>query len=146
MTWVRDGVSLPVNPADSFPVDGQVSIFSTLRPADHAAGSLRLNTVNGNWLHFLIFCGVLGLGLLLLRQPLARHGAALAALVIVLVLLGVFLPTLATQIIHGGLWLALLLTVLIWIFAGLLHLNRRPPLATPVGPVWPVAPYPSTAH
>ena len=129
VNWVREGVTLTGSPADSFPIDGQAFIFSTLRPEDQAAGSLRLTTMNGKWLHFLIFFGVLGLGLLLVKRPLAQRGAALAALLIVLVLLGVFLPILATQIIYGGLWLALLLTLLVWLGVLLLQFSRPRPIA-----------------
>ncbi len=133
VNWVRAGLTLPVNPADSFPIDGQAAIFSTLRPENDAAGSLRLTTINGKWLHFFTFCGVLGLGILLLTRPLAQRGAALAALLIALVLLGVFLPTLATEIIFGGFWLALLLTLLAWSGWALFQFSRRPAWAVASG-------------
>jgi hypothetical protein len=138
VNWVREGVALTGSPTDSFPVDGQAFVFSTLRPEDQAAGSLRLTTMNGKWLHFLIFFGVMALGLLLLKRPLTERGAALAALLIALVLLGVFLPILATQIIYGGLWLALLLTLLVWFGVFLVQFSRRPrPLAVGAAPLPP---------
>ena len=113
--WVHEGVPVTGNPADSFPVDGQPYVFSTLRPAAGAAGSLRLTTFSGQWLRFLVFACVMGLGVALVRRPLAARGAALALLVIGLVLIGVFLPTFAMQILNGGLWLAIILTAIVWI-------------------------------
>ena len=140
MDWVREGVTLAGNPADSFPVDGQAYIFSTLRPENNAAGSLRLTTVNRNWLNFFVFAGVLVLGLLLLKHSFSERVAALTALVIVLVLVGVFLPTLALQIIFGGLWLALVLVALVWIGMYFVQFNPRHALAAAGRSAWPTSP------
>ena len=46
---------------------------------------------------------MIAIGLALLRRPLATRGTALALLVILLLLLGVFLPTFAMQVLNGGL-------------------------------------------
>ncbi len=141
VTWVREGVALTGNPADTFPIDGQSLVFSTLRPENQTAGSLKLTTMNGKWLRFLIFAGVLALGLMLLKRPLCQRAAAVTGLVILLLLLGVFLPILATQIIYGGLWLAVLLTALVWLGAFLLEYSRRPRLATSPGGNGPSTPH-----
>ena len=125
VNWVRDDVSVAGNPADTFHVDGQSLIFSTLRPESGAMGGLRLNTLNGNWLQFLVFAGVLGTGLLLMRRPLTDRAAALAALLIVLLLVGVFLPTFSKLLLAGGLWLAMGLTGLVWSGVFLLSRSRR---------------------
>jgi hypothetical protein len=137
--WVHEGVNVSENPGDSFPVDGQPYLFSTLRPEPGEAGSLRLTTINGNLLEFLVFAVVVAIGLLLLRRPLAARGAALAMLVILLLLLGVFLPTLATQVICGGLWLAILLTAIVWQGFYLFERSRKP-RTVPIAPTAPSNP------
>ncbi len=125
VNWVRSGIALTGNPAESFPTDGQVTIFSSLRPAGDPASDLRLTAVRGKWLTFAIFCGVLVVGLLLLRRPLSQRVAALAALAIALLLLGVFWPTLAARVLFGGFWLALVLTLLVWAAVALLTGGAR---------------------
>jgi hypothetical protein len=135
VNWVREGVSMTGNPTDTFPIDGQSFIYSTLRPESGEAGRLRLSTINGNWLSGMIFLGVLGVGIALVRQPMYHRAVALVALVIALLLIGVFLPTLSSQVMFGGLWLAMLLTGLVWIIAYLLRgrapqLREAPPAAS----------------
>ena len=115
VNWVREGVSISGNPADTFPVDGQPYVYSTLRPEPGEAGSLRLVTINGKWLNALIFVGLVGLGIALVRRPIADRATALAAVVIALLLIGVFLPTFSTQLMYGGLWLAVVLTAIVWL-------------------------------
>lgn len=129
LNWVRSGINLPVNPADSFPTDGQAAIFSTLRPEADADSNLRLTTINGKWLHFLIFCGVLALGMLLVRRRWLERGAVLAALLIAILLAGVFSPTLTAHILFGGFWLAIVLVFLVWTGWALYQAASRPALA-----------------
>ena len=130
---MREGVAVPGNPADSFPVDGQAYIFSTLRPDAGAAGSLRLTTLHRNWLKVLLFAGVLGFGLLLLSGLLAERVASLARR-----------PSRfcywassgrsAAHVLFGGFWLAILLTLLVWVGVALLKGSSRfggPPPAPP---------------
>jgi hypothetical protein len=125
VNWVREGVPVTGNPADTFHVDGQLLVFSTLRPEGGASDGLRLNTLNGNWLQFLVFGAVLAAGLLLLGRPLLDRAAALAALVIVLLLVGVFLPTFSKLLFADGLWLAIGLTALVWTGLYLVSRGRR---------------------
>jgi hypothetical protein len=126
VSWVREGVNMAGNPEDSFPVDGKLFVFSTLRPEAGESGGLQLTTLGGKWLQGLIFAAVVAVGLVLIRRPLAVRGAALVVLAIAVLLLGVFLPTLAQQIIGGGIWLALALTVLVWLSLGLVWRARKP--------------------
>jgi len=69
---------------------------------------------------------VIAIGLILLRQPLAARGSVFALLLILLLLLGVFLPTFTIQILNGGLLLALLLTALVWQSWYLYQRSKRP--------------------
>jgi hypothetical protein len=136
--WVSEGVSLSGSPADTFPVDGQALIYSTLRPEAGEAGSLKLSTLNGKWLHAFIFAGVLGLGIALVRRPLADRATAIGIAIVILLLLGVFLPTFSTQILYGGFWLAIVLTAIIWCVAAVRSRVKRhresPPSSSPPAP------------
>ena len=134
VAWVREGVVVAENPGDTFPVDGRPYVFSTLRPEAGNVGSLRLTAINGNFLEFLVFVFVISIGLALRRRPMAARGSAIALLVIALVLLGVFLPTFATQIFNGGMWLAILLTAIVWQSWYLFERSKRPrPVAVATG-------------
>ncbi len=135
LSWVVEGLTLPANPADSFPVDGQSHIFSTLRPDGGDSGSLRLNTFNRQWLQVLIFLAIAGLAVLLLGKSWSQRGAALAALAIVLLVSGVFAPTFAAQLMFGGLWWGLALAFLLWVFWDLYsRKNKSLPIAAAVHP------------
>lgn len=125
VNWVREGVQVTGNPADTFHVDGQSFVFSTLRPESGDTSDLKLNTLNGNWLQALIFAGVLGFGLLLLGRPILDRAAALAVLAIMLLLVGVFLPTFSELLFADGLWLAIGLTGLVWLGVYLVGQSRR---------------------
>ncbi len=115
-----------------------------------------MTSFNGNWLEFLVFAFMIAIGLALLRQSPATRGTALALLVILLLLLGVFLPTFAMQVLNGGLLMATVLTVLMWSAWFLYERSQRPrpaPVAVHVvtpsqsNPAVPesVAPPPNTA-
>ena len=144
VNWVHEGVALPNDPASSFPVDGKPYMFSTLRPEAGAAGSLRLTTLNGSLLELLVFAVVIAIGLALLRSSMAARGLAMALLVVVLLLVGVFLPTFAMQIINDGLWVAMLLTALIW-SSWFLFLRSRAPLRSTVAVGPGISPQPQHA-
>ncbi len=125
---LTQGITLAGNPAEEFPVDGRPLLFSTLRPPDPQdqmqdpdVGALRLNTFSTRWLNALVFGAVTLIGVLLLRRPLAQRFAAACALLALLVLLGVFLPTLTRAIVNHVLWLAALLVLLLWLVVFLVH-------------------------
>jgi hypothetical protein len=82
--------------------------------------------MNGKWLTGLIFIGVLGLGIALVRRPLSDRAVALAAVAIALLLIGVFLPTFSTQVMTGGLWLAIGLTAIVWFAVYAVTRPKRP--------------------
>jgi hypothetical protein len=90
-------------------------LFSTLRPDKPPAGSLRLSSMDENWLHALVFLAIVALGLAIIRLPLSRKLGALALLVAVVVLAGVFLPILSKQVLDGVFASALFLVFVAWL-------------------------------
>jgi len=98
----------------SFSIDGELHLFSALRPEPGKAGALRLTTVDEDWLAGGVIAAVAAAGLLLLRQGARTRLAALAALPVGLMLLGIFAPALSDQILSSGLTAAVAVVVLVW--------------------------------
>ncbi len=74
-------------------------------------------TLNAKWLQGLIFSGVLLIGLVMVRRRPTDKFTALAILIIALILMGVFLPTLSGQILEreGKLFWALSIVLIVWL-------------------------------
>ena len=66
------------------------------------------------WLNVLVFAATLIGGLLLLPARISQRAMAVGALIVALVLCGVFLPTFALQILDGELALALFIVFVVW--------------------------------
>jgi hypothetical protein len=119
-----------------FQIDGRMHLFSTLRPEPGPQGALNLVTMNRNGLSAAVFIVVAIAGLLLTRRPVGERFVAFGALVVAIVLIGVFLPTFAQQVLDGVLLLAIGLVVLVWFLQWAATLpRRRPAVATPPEPV-----------
>ena len=115
LSWVRQGTAASnLSGADSFSTDGTLYVFSTLRPAAPPTGSLRLTSLSERGLNAAIFVVVVLGGLLLLPASLGRRALAVGALVVAVVLAGVFWPTLSMQILNGILAAALLIVAVVW--------------------------------
>ena len=108
------GVELTGDPAGTFQTDGQLYVFSTLRPADPPEGSLTMNTVNEVALSAIVFFVVILGGVLLLPAARSRRALAVGLLIVALVLCGVFLPTFAIQILDGVLASAIFIVLIVW--------------------------------
>jgi hypothetical protein len=135
--WVFGGGGSAA-PTDAFPTDGQMHLYSTLRPLEPEEGALQVRTMKSTWLHGLMFALVVLGGVLLFPARTAARSLAVGALVIVLVLCGVFLPTFSRQVLNGVLGAAILVVVLLWLMEYLRHRPPRPPL--PVSPPSPAPP------
>ncbi len=109
------GVGLTGDPAGSFQTDGQLYVFSTLRPADPPDGSLRMTVVNELALNAIVFLAVILGGLLLLPAGSSRRALAIGLLIVALVLCGVFLPTFSLQILDGVLGSAIFIVLVVWV-------------------------------
>jgi len=115
LAWVREGANLEGNPADTFPTDGELYLFSTLRPTAPPDGSLLLRLRDYRWLHALVLGLVVIGGLVLVTARLSARALAAGALLVVAVLLGVFWPTLALHVLDGLLVAAIAIVLVVWI-------------------------------
>jgi hypothetical protein len=114
LSRVRDGVASCDHAGSDFPLDGTRHLFSTLRPEAGTAGALRLTTAHRNVINAAVFLIVAIVGLLLTPRPTGTRLWWLASLVVGIVLVAVFAPTLAKAVLATPLWLAIGLTLLVW--------------------------------
>jgi hypothetical protein len=112
--WVTEGIGLPNNPFDQFQRGNQLYVFSTLRPDNQPGNSLRLGTIDRTVLNWLVILMVVGGGIALVRQPAAIRAIALGGLIIVLVLLGVFQPMLASELCNGVMFWSVVIVLVVW--------------------------------
>ncbi len=136
LAWVREGVN--ASPSPAFQTDGVMYLFSALRPEPPPKGDLRLWALDERWLAVLIFTPLLIIGLLLLQSPFSTKILAIAAVIIFVVVCGVFVPTFARQLLNqpmfaslaivGVAWLAWYLSLLAKQFDGFL---RQPMFSRP---------------
>jgi hypothetical protein len=122
---VMQGISVSGDPAEGFPTEGELLIYSTLRPADPPDGNLHLTTFNRTWLHVLLCAFVVVVGLALVSRPVREKTAAVLAAVIALLLCGVFLPTFTMQILSSTLAWAAILLLLFWLATSVLFGTYR---------------------
>ncbi len=111
---LTNGIDVVGDPASSFPTDGTVYSYTTLRPAAPPDGSLRLVALEEEWLTVFVVAAIVILGLVLVRQTASQQVFALILLIAALVLCGVFLHTFSLQIIDAALMLAIVVVVLVW--------------------------------
>jgi len=134
--WISEGLK-PGIKQDPFPTHGRMYVFSALRPAapDESSaddGALAVRRMDQTALRGLVFGAILAAGLVLLAACVRTRGFAAGTLVAVLILCGVFLPTLARQVLNGTLAAALAIVVLVWL--GWYFARTRPRSRVPCGP------------
>jgi hypothetical protein len=114
--WLIEGKTASAwgNPDSSFPTDGQLYVFSTVRPADPPEGSLRLRTVHESTLAIFVLGGVLIVGLLLTGARIGTRVFFLAVLLIAIVGCGMFWPIAARQIVDARFVSALMVVLALW--------------------------------
>jgi hypothetical protein len=123
--WVREGTPVPDTQLLSFPTDGRLHLFSALQPPPPPGGALRLRAISRRSLDALLF-GTLGLaGVLLLRRSVPTKVAALLCFAGLMVVAGVFTPTLARQILDARSLLAIGVVGLVWLAAGAARYRPR---------------------
>ncbi len=140
LSWVSGGGG-SASPSDVFPTDGRMYLYSALRPLEPEEGALQIRTLKANWLHGLMFAAVVLGGVLLWPARTTARSVAVGALVIVLVLCGVFVPTFSRQVLNGVLGAAILVVVVLWLVDYLRH--RPPRRGVSAGPPSAAAPPPA---
>ncbi len=127
LAWVREGVSATSPPA--FQTDGILYLFSALRPAPPPAGDLKLWVIGERWLALLVFTPMLVVGLLLLKSSLNAKITVVAAVVILIVMCGVLVPTFARQLLNQPMYAGLAIVGVAWcawyFSMGARHFERR---------------------
>ena len=132
---VCQGVELAGDPLKSFQTDGDLYIFSTLRPEKLPAGSLHLKKMGETRLHAAVFVLIVIAGLLLLPTDRSIRALAVGGLIVALVLCGVFAPTFSMQVLNGTLALAIFIVLVIWVVG--YFVRKRPGGQGRVPPVEP---------
>jgi hypothetical protein len=133
--WVARGVQVDRNDLENFAVDGNQLLFSTLRPTPGESGAVKLRLMHHGLLQGLIMGLGLIIGLVLVPANLQKRALAVAVILTVLVLSGVFAPSFARAAITNGTAGAALFVAMLW---GLWSLfvtwprNRRNRPARPV--------------
>ena len=135
LEWVSQDIDLDRMRLKSFPVDGRVARFTSLRPPAPPEGSLRLWVVHERWVHFWMF-GVLGLvGVFCWRKPPGTLLLLLSLFLILILTVGIFWPTFAELVLTMSFWLGCGLLLVLWCLFGLArYCGVRAWAPTPPGP------------
>jgi hypothetical protein len=111
---VRAGLGGCETAGDDFPVDGKRYLFSTLQPEGGSSGALKLSAAHENVVNAAVFLLVAVAGLVLTPRPVGTRLWWLAGLLVAIVLIAVFTPTLATALLDWPLFLAMGLVLVVW--------------------------------
>ncbi len=111
LRWVCRPAPLP----ETFPVDGRLYVFSTVRPGDPTSDALRLMTLHSGYVDMAVLIVLIVGGLLLLAVSAGRRILAAGALAVGLIVGGVFWPLAAGQICDRTLLLPLVLVLVVWV-------------------------------
>ena len=115
VAWVREGTK--AGEVGQFPTDGKLHVYSALRPAPPPEGSLHTVSWNERGLNAAVFLVAIALGVILLPAKMGRRALAVGAVIILLVLTGVFCPTFSGQILNGVLAAAVFVVLVLWVSA-----------------------------
>ncbi|MBN2580416.1 MAG: exosortase/archaeosortase family protein [Pirellulales bacterium] len=125
LSWVREDVASEQSAIENFPTDGTRYTFSSLQPKGQAQGALILRMMDAQWLSAWIFLAVAALGVVLTPARLWAKALFVGVTVAGLVVLAVFSPTLAFQILSGIFLAAWFVVAVLWIVWCLGRWSRR---------------------
>ena len=131
MNWVKDGVD--VSRATDFQTDGVMYLYSTLRPEVGDAGSLKLVAMDEKWWSAIILVGLLCFGFLFLFRSIQTKVVAVACLAAIVIAVGAFASTLASQILNAPSFIGGVLVLVLWGALEIIQkLNRNATAGPPV--------------
>ncbi len=110
--WVSEGIALSASPP--FQRDGTMFSFSALKPAAPPLGSLRLMTLSKTFLSSAVLFLLAAIAFALLRSPLKWKVVAIAGVCLVMVVIGVFAPTLAAHMFSLPIFAGLATAIVLW--------------------------------
>jgi hypothetical protein len=128
LNWVREGIDVKGNPENNFQTDGRLYVFSTLRPKGPPEGSLALVSLHRDWLWGLVIGLILVGGLVLVPFRSGLRWLVVGGFVVLMVLLGVFLPTFARQITDDYMLAAIFVVLVVWFLWYVVRTRPRDPL------------------
>ena len=128
IAWVTQGIEQRADVAGGLQTDGRVYLFSTLRPAAPPAGALRLSTLDERLLAAMVFGLIVLGGFGLLRASAPRRWLTAGIFGVTLVLIGVFLPTFALQVMDGVMLAAIVVVLVMWTVWYLARTRPRDPV------------------
>jgi hypothetical protein len=150
--WV-DSTAGKASLGDTFQTDRQLYIFSTLQPPAPPDGSLRLCILGDERLTLTLLAVLVVLGLLLIRTSVGTKVLCVGLLVIAMVLLGLFWPIAAHQLLNGRFFAAMFIVLILWCVGGFYRCRhtigccgkreppataQQPPVPPPLEPTAPV--------
>ena len=100
--WVSEGLETGTEGLASFATDGRHLLFSTLRPLPGAAGALQIRAVRDLWVQMLVIVIGVAIGLVLVPATLARRALVCGLVATLMLLLAVFLPSLARAMVTNA--------------------------------------------
>ena len=112
--WVSEGLETGRDSLASFATDGQHLLFSTLRPLPDAAGALRIRAVRDLWAQMLVIGVGVVIGLVLLPASLPRRALAIGLVAVLMLLLAVFLPSLARALVTNAALAGAMIVLILW--------------------------------
>lgn len=124
--WAREGLNQE-GMTDTFQTDGRLHLFSALNPTASGDAALRLTVMNDDWFSAIVIGVVVLIGLVLVRFGAAARGAVIGISLVLLILLGVFLPTFSRQILGEKLALAGGIVLIVWAVQYLVWIRPRDP-------------------
>jgi hypothetical protein len=143
--WVSEGLDSGTEGLASFATDGRHVLFSTLRPPAGAAGALQIRAVQDLWVQMLVIVAGVALGLVLLPATLSRRALVCGLVATLLLLLAVFLPSLARALVSNAAVAGAMIVLIAWGLWYVVVTRPRRQGAPPAGPAAsppPAAPMP----
>ncbi len=128
INWVNEGINATIPATDTFQIAGRMYLFSASHPV--ADGSLRLFTMDEDWLNVLVFLSVVLGGVALLRRKASARWLTVGAFLVLLVLSGVFFPTFLRQVADGTLVSAIFIVMVLWILHYIVWIRPHDPIVT----------------
>ncbi len=132
---MKQGIGGDLSRLDAFPVEGHLYLFSTLGPVPTSEGALSIVALRESILNIIILVVVLVVGAALLRACWVSKALATGSFITVIVLMGVFLPTLLHQVWGSTLVAGAFIVAIAWVIQGAMTFaGRRPKRSAPTSP------------
>jgi hypothetical protein len=127
INWVCAGTGTDASAVSGFATDGRHVLYSTIRPESGEDGRLVIRAMRERVLMTILLLAVLGAGLGLVAVGAGVRLLVIGAALVVVVLLGVFSPSLARAVVNNGTAGAGAIVLVVWFLWYLLVTRPRDP-------------------